>query len=90
MLQIIATDVTLIQLCFCEFDIVIVSTKQYEERTVVHLNIILLFVFSMTIRAFDKIRPEYKKQINAKIQEIMDPEFSYMEEIKKRLGQLPG
>ena len=51
---------------------------------------ILLFVFSMTIEAFDKISPKYMRKINAKIEEIMRPESSYMEEIKKRLGQLPG
>ena len=44
----------------------------------------------MTIGAFDKIPPEYMKKIDAKIQEIMNPESSYMEKIKKRLGQLPG
>ena len=51
---------------------------------------ILLFVFSITIEAFDKIPPKYMRKINAKIQEIMSPESSYMEEIKKRLGQLPS
>ena len=51
---------------------------------------ISLFVFSMTIEAFDKIPPKYMRNINAKIEEIMRPESSYMEEIKKRLGQLPS
>ena len=51
---------------------------------------ILLFVFSMTIEAFDFIPPKYVWKINAKIQEIMGPESSYMEEIRKRLVLLPG
>ena len=54
------------------------------------LTSILLFVFSMTIEAFELIPPKYMRKINAKIQEIMGPESSYMEEIDKRLGQLPG
>ena len=49
---------------------------------------IFLFVFFMTIGASDVIPPEYMKKIDAKIQEIMDPETSYMEKTKKRLGQL--
>ena len=51
---------------------------------------ILLLISSMTIKAFDKIPPKYMRKIDAKIQEIMRPESSYMEEIKKRLGQLPS
>ena len=49
---------------------------------------IFLFVFFMTIEDSDVIPPEYMKKIDAKIQEIMDPESSYMEKTKKRLGQL--
>ena len=49
---------------------------------------IFLFVFFMTIGASDVFPPEYMKKIDAKIQDIMDPESLYMEKRKKRLGQL--
>ena len=86
MLQIIATDVTLIQFFFLNFS----TFNQAVRMRGLLLISILLFVFSMTIGAFDKIPQKYMRKINAKIQEIMAPESSYMEEIKKRLGQLPG